>query len=302
MKKFIAFLLFFGSFGVAMAQTPADWYQRFRGLFVGPPVQIPRILFPNATRAINAVTSIITCATPDELAHCRAQGQQAEGEPDGSEGRTCGTSGNCHGVRPGHRNFGSNPCRPRSCSAADIRPSDAPTPPQVNITVTNVSCTKPNQTPNNQCEWYKTGMGGSPTDAERVELMRRYEICMREMMHIMQRPGKAVGSVSVSISGGSEGPYSANTTVEGALFSPYQSASAEVVVKNKKGVSVMIIPITLYCPVLRPSFDCGRINVADMSKEEASRVCVGQSDGLCRLEAAYGPSGSGQDGYYCVSR
>ena len=62
MKKLIASILFFGSFSVVMAQS-SSW-DRFRDLFVGPPAQIPlqpigRILFPNATRAVNTVAPVV---------------------------------------------------------------------------------------------------------------------------------------------------------------------------------------------------------------------------------------------------
>ena len=247
MKKLIASILFFGSFGVAMAQSPIsstglwrDFYSLFRRAAPVMPV-----VMPNAVKTFNAVVSAartVVQATGDQR-YCRnadpvsaSYCNDGRDEDMGGDGTRCSQLPGCIGTTDNLM----NQCRPAPRCTSSIPPL------KITVMVNSVSCTKPDQNTSNQCEKYKTGMSGLPTDEERAIMMKRYEICLRDLAYIMQRPGSANGSVSITITGGSEAPYSGTHSVGAPLFSPYLSANGFVTVRGQN------IPVTLICPAVRP--------------------------------------------------
>ncbi len=149
MKRFIATVLFFASFGIVFAQSfdgKAQWF-KILGIKEAPAVPATRSLTQSTD---NSTQQKDKCNDPIEIAHCN---MKAGG--DGNMGNTCSgiyntksglvyTDGNpprCGGVRIGHDNYDNNPCRPNGCPK---NPSSQPQPqPQP----------KPPPKPGPNCEW-----------------------------------------------------------------------------------------------------------------------------------------------------
>lgn len=147
MKKLIAFILFFGSFGIAMAQTPTDWYQRFRNVFVGPPV---RVIAPRTTQVVNTVVNTVRALAPatGDQRYCRNQAPVSEsycarGRGDTGDGTRCSQLSGCIGATDNS----ANPCRPAPQCTANIPTS----PLTINGTV-SISCPRPNVGPMPGCD------------------------------------------------------------------------------------------------------------------------------------------------------
>lgn len=329
MKKLIASILFFGSFAVAMAQTTppgglpsqsAGYGGFWSNLFSRRSVPLIPVVMPLITPIFSTpIQAVISMACPSQqtLNKCPAGTERPNKYyawiPSGAGSSLCPNAGNQK-----HKCYsGNSAVKLSNATGVDYEGKEDTAQECIqevcgvpfSITLTPIGspvCTDSAPMPYPQC--YKDLMSA----AGHLDPDFR-AICEKEMAYF-RRPdsARATQSFTISIRGGAPifsingGPGGRQITVSIPTTSPIagRSLSAPVTVTDSSNPKqTAMASAIIECPWGKPtpSFDCGSIKVAGMSKEDAYLNCNGQSDGLCRVEAGYGPSGSGHDEYYCVS-
>ncbi len=277
MKKLLASLLFFGSFGLAMAQatpttptTPtisgwSSFFKNLRSSLSRPPV-IPVAPIVRSTARVatpTVVASASNCTDPVEIAYCKS-------------GNT-GVLGGCYPLRD--RCWGSSvsmDCRPINCSKNDVHP------PQVQplmVTISPVgaaSCTPARPMPNCYEELAAAGGAGS---ISANDIMAK---CMNWYQNFRPDFGSARQTFKVSATGGTpqyfiNGLAGTQITLSLPLVSQSVSAAGNVTVSDSSNPKQsFVMPVSIYCPAtpyLNP-----RCAGFDMEMKELQNDGMGPND------------------------
>lgn len=287
MKKLLVSVLFFGSFGVAMAQAQSPLsstglWQTFRGIVFRNVAPVMPVVMPNATKAVTAVADAVKAVgdqrycrnqAPVSTSYCNA----GKKEWLGGNGTRCSQLPGCIGTTDNEM----NQCRPAP-ECESNKPFTATARPSGNATC------KVNPNPHPYPDCYKEMAVGGLTEDYIVRCMR----LMKDMVWRAPSYGTATQTFSISVTGGKSpikinGSVGSEITLTLPLISPYHSAGGFINVTDSSNPAKSFpVSVSIACPV-----------------EQKPRCKGVDNEKQCRANDCYWTSGPGpstnESIYYC---